>query len=57
MGIRSKYLSTKRNSKTHTSMHIHYCYSMPDKSRNNNYNNNTTCYSKFEWNFLYPVKT
>jgi len=55
MGIRSKYLSTKRNSKTHTSMHIHYCYSMPDKSRNNNYNNNTTCYSKFEWNFLYPV--
>ena len=39
------------NGITHKSTHIHFYYSRPD----NNYKNNTTCNSKFEWIFLYPV--
>ena len=31
MGISNKYFSTTRNSITHTSIHIHYYNSMPDR--------------------------
>ena len=56
LGIRSKYFSTTRNSLTYINTHtLLLCNAW--QIRNNNYNNNTTCNSKFEWTFLYPVKT